>query len=229
MNVAIPDIDGSLARAETALAEGRTLVGTGFWGAVDQVKRHPDLVAAHADRIGVIDREAFERWALLTVPIGMGTVLMVLATVLGVALVGLAYLPEDEILATIVFFVGLGVLLVSTHGLAHLIVGRSSGMRFTHWFIGKLVQPQPGVKVDYASYLRTPARSRAVMHAAGAVTTKIIPFLLIGAAIAAGLPNWAVWALPVIGVVAIVTDLAWSTKKSDWAKYRREMEFAQDP
>ena len=227
MNV-IPDIDVTLARAESALAEGRPLVGTGFWSAVDQVKRHPDLVEAHADRIGVIDREAFERWALLTVPIGLGTVLMVMATVLGVVLVGLAYLIEEEILAAIFFFVGLGVLLVSTHGLAHLIVGRSSGMRFTHWFIGRLVQPQPGVKVDYSSYLRTPARSRAVMHAAGAVTTKIIPFLLIGAAVAAGLPDWAVWALPVIGVVMIAIDVVWSTKKSDWAKYRREMEFAQD-
>ncbi|HEY6634232.1 MAG TPA: hypothetical protein VI141_01310 [Acidimicrobiia bacterium] len=227
--MAMPDIDISLSRAEMALTEGRGLTGTGFWSAVDRVKRNPDLVEAYADRIAAIDRAAFERWALLTVPVGLGTGLMVLGTLLGVVLVGVAYLPEDEILATIFFYVGLGVLLVSTHGLAHLIVGWGSGMRFTHWFIGKLAQPQPGVKVDYASYLRTPARSRAMMHAAGAVTTKIIPFLLIGAAIAAELPSWAVWALPVIGLATIVTDVAWSTKKSDWAKYRREMEFAQDP
>jgi hypothetical protein len=103
------------------------------------------------------------------------------------------------------------------------------GMRFTHWFIGKISQPQPGVKVDYSTYLRTPASRRAWMHASGAITTKVTPFALIGAAVAADLPSWAVWGVPVVGVAAIVTDILWSTKHSDWMKFRREMEFAQTP
>ena len=64
------------------------------------------------------------------------------------------------------------------------------------------------------------------MHASGAVVTKIVPFALIGAAVAADLPFWAVWALPAIGVVSIITDVVWSTKKSDWKKFQREMKFA---
>jgi hypothetical protein len=65
------------------------------------------------------------------------------------------------------------------------------------------------------------------MHAAGAIVTKAMPFLLIGAAVAAGLPTWAVVLLPIIGVGVIVLDAVWSTKVSDWKKYKREMAFAR--
>ena len=65
------------------------------------------------------------------------------------------------------------------------------------------------------------------MHASGAIVSKLVPFALIGAAVAADLPSWAVWLLPVIGGVTIVTDVLWSTKKSDWKKFSREMAFAQ--
>jgi hypothetical protein len=83
------------------------------------------------------------------------------------------------------------------------------------------------VKLDYASYLRAPAFSRAWMHASGAIVTKIMPFAFIGAAVAAGVPDWVTWALVVIGLVSIGTDVLWSTKASDWKKYRREMALAQ--
>jgi hypothetical protein len=53
-----------------------------------------------------------------------------------------------------------------------------------------------------------------------------MPFAFIGAAIAAGVPTWVPWALLVIGVVEIVTDIVWSTKASDWKKYKREMALA---
>ena len=65
------------------------------------------------------------------------------------------------------------------------------------------------------------------MHASGALVTKIIPFALIGGAVAAGLPTWAVLGLVVIGTAMIITDVLWSTTSSDWMKYRREMKFAQ--
>ena len=69
-----------------------------------------------------------------------------------------------------------GVLLVTTHGLGHLAVGKARGMKFTHWFVGTMQRPQPGVKLDYATYLRVDAVGRAWMHASGAIVTKIVPF-----------------------------------------------------
>ena len=71
------------------------------------------------------------------------------------------------------------------------------------------------------------ARRRAWMHAAGALTTKAIPFALLPAALAADLPGWVPWLLGAAGAVMVATDLLWSTRASDWKKFRREMRYAR--
>jgi len=225
--MAEPSVESALTRAEDALEAGNDLSDTGFWSAVSRVKENPELAERYADRIAAIDDRAFRDWALLTVPLWLGTALMIAGTVGGLALVWWAYALEGW-WAVISFFAGLGVLLVTTHGLAHLVTGAIAGIGFTCWFIGSILQPQPGVKVDYSSYLRAGPRRRAWMHASGAIVTKTVPFALLGAAIAADLPFWAVWAVVLIGVAAIITDIVWSTSKSDWKRFRREMGFAQN-
>ena len=217
-------VEATLDDAEKAVTAGAPVGPTGFWKAVDTVKRDPALIEQYADRIARIDRAAFKSWALLAVPIWLGNVLIIGATLIGSALVGWAYYL-DGTGAALVFLLGFGIILVTTHGLTHLLVGTLMGMRFTHWFVGKLAQPQPGVKLDYATYLRVPADSRAWMHASGAIITKLMPFIFLGAAIAAQVPTWVVWALVVIGLVEIAIDIVWSTKKSDWKKFNREMTF----
>lgn len=217
---------GIIRDARRAVEEGVGLGGTGFWTLVDAIKRDPSMYR-FADDVAAIDQKAFRNWALLTVPLALGTSLMVLGTVVGLVLVGLAYEIEGA-WGGIWLLLGTGVLLVTTHGLSHLVVGQAVGIKFTAWFIGKITQPQPGVKTDYSSYLRTPARSRAWMHAAGAIVTKSIPFLMIGAALAAGVPAWATWGLVAMGIAALATDVFWSTKASDWKKFRREMSFVQE-
>ncbi len=226
MRVASTAIEESLARAEAAVEAGEGLSETGFWEAVTAVKRDPQLVEVYADRIADIDTRALRNWALLVIPLWVGTSVSVLATLGGLGLIWWAY-SLDDLAAASVFLIGTVVLLGATHGLAHLVVGRVMGMRFLFWFVGQIRQPQPGVKVDYGSYLRTPARQRAWMHASGALTTKVIPFLLLGAAIAADLPVWGVLALLALGVGQIITDVVWSTSSSDWKKFKREMSFAQ--
>lgn len=217
-------IEQALAAAEDAVEAGRGVAGTGFWPAVAAVKRDPDLADRYADRIAAIDAAAFSNWVLFSVPLWVGTTLMVIGTVAGLVLIGAAY-GFEGLTAVIFFYIGFGVVLTTTHGLGHLAVGSVVGIRFTRWFIGKWTMPQPGVKVDYASYLRTPPSGRAWMHASGAIVTKVVPFALIGAAAAAGLPAWAVWALGGIGLVMVATDIAWSTSSSDWKKFKREMAY----
>jgi hypothetical protein len=223
-----PGIEESLTRAEAAVRDGRGLGGTGFWGAVGSVKRQPELVDRYADRIAAIDDAAHRNWAMLIIPLWLGTSVAVIVVLGGLALVWWAYYL-DGTAATVSFLAGAGVLIGATHGLGHLVVGRLLGMRFEYWFIGEIRQPQPGVKLDYAAYLRTSAPRRAWMHASGALTTKIIPFLLIGAAVAAGLPSWVPWLLAGLGVAMVLTDVLWSTEESDWKRFKREMRFAQEP
>ncbi len=212
--------------ARRAVDQGEGLRGTGFWKLVSAIKSDPGL-EQHIEAVAEIDQKAFTNWAFLVFPLLAGTGLMIFGTVVGLVLVGLAY-SATGFLSGFWLLAGTGVLLVTTHGLAHLVVGRAVGIKFTSWFIGTLGQPQPGVKTDYSTYLRTPAASRAWMHASGAIATKVIPFLMIGAGIAADVPTWAVLALGAIGVVTIITDVLWSTSASDWKKFRREMNFAQD-
>lgn len=215
-------IEATLEAAEAAVASGAPVGPTGFWRAVATVKKEPDLVEAYANRIARIDRAALKAWALLTVPLWLGNVVMIGGTLVGLAFLAWAYSLEG-VASGISFLIGFGIVLVTTHGLAHLVVGSVLGMRFTHWFSASLRRPNPGVKVDYATYLRASAPARAWMHASGAIFTKLVPFALLGAALAADVPAWTVAILVLSGVVSIVTDVLWSTKASDWKKFRREM------
>lgn len=217
------EIEAALDAAETSPA---TLAGTGYWRAVAAVKRDRSLVSDYADRIGAIDQRWFRSAAPIALPLWLGTVLALLGSVVGLVLIGVAY-GATEPWNGIWFLLGTAGLLGATHGLGHLAVGSVVGMRFVAWF-AFFRRPQPGVKTDYASYLRTPARHRAWMHAAGAVVTKSIPFLLLPSALIAGVPWWAVAALVALGIGQLFTDALWSTKVSDWSKYRREMAIAKE-
>ncbi|MDH3190157.1 MAG: hypothetical protein OEM39_05910 [Acidimicrobiia bacterium] len=215
-----------LADATESVNSGRGLAHTGFWKLVAQIKRQNDLDPL-IDQVAELDQRAFQQWAFFTVPLWLGTTVMVLGTMVGVLVVGLAYSAEGFV-SGVWLVVGTGVLLVTTHGLAHLVVGAVGGIRFSSWFIGTIKMPQPGVKTDYSTYLRASPSSRAWMHASGAIATKSVPFLMLGAGVAADVPAWALIALVAIGVVTIVTDVLWSTSASDWKKFRREKAFAQD-
>jgi len=221
-------IDRALAACEQQLQAGRTpdLRALGFWRAVAAVKRRRDLVDRYASRIAAIDRQSFRRRVRLTFPIGVGIVLVVgglLVDLVFLAVASGAQHPWREILV-LVGAVGLDV---ATHGIAHLAVGALVGIDFSDWFIDLPKKPQPGFKIDYASYLRAAPRQRAWMHAAGAIATKLTPFLVIPYAIAIGTETWAVLLLLAVGIIQIITDVLFSVKASDWKKFRREMKIAR--
>jgi hypothetical protein len=189
------------------------------------VKKKPDLVGRYADRIGRIDRAVFADRVKVRFPAMVGVALLSVGAVVGLLILWLAA-GQGHPLRELAVLVGMGALLVSTHNLAHFVVGTIAGIRFTDWFMDLPKRPQPGLKIDYASYLRTPARSRAWMHASGAVVTKLVPFAVIPYAGAIGCDLWVAVVLLALGVAQIVTDLAWSVKASDWKKFRREIRIA---
>src|SRR5438067_970062 len=90
-NMSLPlEIEAALARAEAALGGGRSLKGTGFWRAVDAMRRDHTLAERYADRAAAIDRRAFERGIKLRGPAWFGVVLLAAVSLLGVAAVILA-------------------------------------------------------------------------------------------------------------------------------------------
>ena len=221
-------VESALVACEGELEAGRSpdLRGLGFWRAVATVKTHPALVDRYGERIARVDRAAFRRRVRLVFPAPVGIVLVAGGLVVDVAfLIAAAQVatPAREIL----LLVGAAGLDVATHGLAHLVVGAIVGIRFTDWFVDLPKRPQPGFKIDYASYLRTPARSRAWMHASGAIATKLTPFVVFMYALAIGVDPWVLGILAVVGVLQIVSDMTLSVKSSDWKKFRREMKLAR--
>lgn len=207
-----------------AVGDAPNVRGTGFWPAVRAVKGDPELIEQFADRIGEIDRVAFKAWARLVIPVWFGTTVAVIGALIGLSLVSAAAFIDQW--NALVFLAGTGVLLGTTHGLGHLVVGRIGGIRFFAWFIGQ-DRPQPGVKTDYATYLRATPRTRAWMHASGAIVTKAIPFLLLPVAmLMPAVPTWMSLVLLALGILQVITDVLWSTKSSDWAKFKREMSYA---
>ncbi len=225
-------IEGEVDR-ETA-----DLSALGFWRLVGRVKVEPRLAEHWADQVGRIDRKAFEARVRLRFPVWLGNVALAASSVvlIGLVPVSLALGRDDpeSVLAGVVAVGAAGGLSLTLHDPAHWVVGGLTGIRFSHYFLDGPLRIQPGLKIDYASYLRASPRNRAWMHASGAIVSKVAPFAVFAAVYvphrAAGydlLPAWSLWAILAVGILQIVTDVAFSTRRSDWKKVRRERRVAR--
>ena len=235
------DYQDAFARIQEEVEAGRAdLSRLGFWRLVREVKRDRALARHWAEEVGRIDRVAFERWVRPRFPVWLGNTVLLVATAVLVAFVPVAVAlardeaPSEPILPGLMLVAAAGGLSGSLHDLAHWAVGRLAGIRFTSYFLDGPLRIQPGIKVDYASYLWVSPAARAWMHAAGALASKIAPFAVFAAAYLPHrtanydlFPPWAMWGVLAIGVIQIVTDLTFSRKRSDWKKVGRELRVAR--
>lgn len=243
----VEDYQEAFARIEEQVRAGNTDLGRlGFWRLIRRIKPDPALSEHWADVAGGIDRAAFERRVRIRLPMWAGHIVAVLALVILSALVpvglgvgrggetwGLSFRANPLLGGALVVLAAVG-LSVAAHGPAHWIAGRLGRIRFSGWFIGGPLRVTPGVKIDYASYLRASPGARAAMHAAGALASKAAPiavfipvYLEHRAAGYALLPSWSLWAVLGFALFQIVTDIVWSRKYSDWKKVGRELRLAR--
>jgi hypothetical protein len=223
----------AFARIEAAVDGGATDLGTlGFWALLRRIKPDPALSEHWAAEAGRIDAKAFERSVRWRFPVWLGNVVLLVATGVGAAATVVALRAEDDLVAGIALLAAAGIWSVSVHGLAHWAVGRTAGIRFASYFFRpRQFPPRPGIKTDYATYLRADPSRRASMHAAGAIATKLSPFVALAFFPATDAPPWAAWLVLALGVGQIVTDVVFSRKTGDWSKVRRERAIAaaRDP
>ena len=226
-------LGAELDRIEAAVDAGDTdLRRLGFWRVVALIKRDDELIERYAEQVGRIDAKAFRAGVRFRVPVWVGIALMLIAVVLGIVAVVLAVRAgaksePDEVTSGVGLVIAGAAWAAGLHSLAHYLVGRSVGIRFTDLFIAIPPPPLPGLKTDYATYLRASPVARAWMHASGALATKLAPFIALAFAPAARAPGWAVGVLLGLGIFQIVTDVLFSTKASDWKKVRRELAVAR--
>jgi hypothetical protein len=215
-------------RIEAAVDAGQTdLRALGFWRLLARVKADPVLAHHWADQAGRIDRKAFEARARLRVPVWFGNVVLVVGALVGAAAVAFALTTDSEELAGLALILAALDWSATFHVPAHWLVGRAMGMRFLAYYVRDLIPPVPGLKIDYATYLRVAPEARAWMHASGAIASKIGPFLALAFWPASGAPGWAAWAILGYGLLIIGTDVFISTRKSDWKRFRREMRIGR--
>jgi hypothetical protein len=186
------------------------------------VKVEHRLAHHWAEDAGSIDRKAFELAVRPRFPIWFGNAVLLGGMAVGAGAIVLAVRSSDATVSGVALVASAGILSVSSHDLAHWAVGRLAGIRFTSYFFSGPFPPRPGIKTDYATYLRASPEERVLMHASGAIASKLAPFVSLAFWRASNAPAWAAWAILAIGIGQIVTDVLFSTKSSDWKKVRRE-------
>jgi hypothetical protein len=219
----------AFARIEAAVSAGSTDLGAlGFWRLVSSVKGDPVLASHWAGVVGRIDRAAFEARVRFRLPVWLGNAVLLLGTIAGGAAVAVALVTSSPTVAGLAVLVAGAVWSLTVHDPAHWLVGRTVGIRFTCYFVSwRPFPPRPGLKSDYATYLRASPGRRAWMHASGAIATKLAPFVALLFWPASDAPAWSAWGLLALGAFEILTDVLFSVRSSDWKKVRRERRVAR--
>jgi hypothetical protein len=224
----LQDFQAAFARIEASVDSGDAdLSRLGFWSLVRRIKADPALTERWADVIGRIDRTAFERRVRPRFPVWFGNAVLSSGTILGAAAIAYAVSCDNGTVSGVLLLASGPMLSVSLHDLAHWLVGRIVGIRFTAYFLDGPARVQPGLKTDYATYLRTPPTARAAMHASGAVASKLAPVIPLALWPLTAAPAWAAWGLAAVAAVQLLTDATFSVKRSDWKKVRRELLVAR--
>ena len=222
------DYPAEFDRIEAAVDAGQTdLRALGFWRLLAKVKADPVLAHHWAEQAGRIDRKVWEARALVRVPVWLGNGVLLVGTLAGAVAVAIALTTESRGLAGLALLFAALDWSATFHAPTHWLVGRMIGIRFVAYHLPKLVPPFPGLKIDYATYLRVAPEARAWMHASGAIASKIAPFLALAFWPASDAPGWAAWAIAGYEVLIIGTDIFISTRTSDWKRFRREMRIAR--
>lgn len=222
------DLSAELDRIEGAVQSGnRDLKALGFWRIVAQVKPDRLLVDRYADQIGRIDTAAFRKFARFRIPVWVGNTILLTGAGIGLGAAVTALSVSSPTLAGLLLIAAGVIWTVALHSPTHWLVGSMVSIGFTDYFVGGPPPPRPGLKIDYASYLRADPASRAWMHASGAIATKLAPFLALAFWPGSAAPWWSAAALIAIGLLSIGTDIAFSVKSSDWKKFLRERAVAK--
>jgi hypothetical protein len=223
------DLSTEFTRIERAVDQGSTdLSGLGFWRLVKRVKLSPEAAVRYGEQIGRIDTKAFRRGVPRRFPVWFGNAVLTGGVLAGVAAIVFALQVSSSLLKGLALVAAGGIWAVSFHCLAHWLVGRIGGIRFTDYFFGGPPPPRPGLKTDYGTYLQVPAERRAWMHASGALATKVAPFVPLFFWSASGAPVWSAILLLGFGAVQIVTDLVFSVRSGDWKRFLRERAVARE-
>lgn len=136
-------------------------------------------------------------------------------------------LNYEGLIAIIVYLIGVALILVVTHPLAHILAGRFYGIKTIKAYLGGITKLQPTVVADYLTYLSSTSLQRRNYHIAGAIVTVLTSFIILLVTLFF-ISNFIIRILSSIIFIAILlTDIIYSPKYSDWKRARRELKYKE--
>ncbi len=188
--------------------------GKEFWGIVDQVKRDKIKDDELLGLIAGISQKRFRKEVSFTLSIQFGNLLELALTI---AAIVLAFLVNSDWM----LYISALVLLTTLHPLSHYLTGTLLGIKFVRYYLNGPAKFEPTLKIDYFSYLKASAKSRALMHASGVIGTLIGPLVATAIAASKGASGVA-FNLLILFLLLIVFELLTSTKTGDLMRAKRE-------
>ncbi|MBI4132570.1 MAG: hypothetical protein HY473_00515 [Candidatus Sungbacteria bacterium] len=148
-----------------------------FFELIRAFKNSPELLRSHAKSLGELNREIFLA-SHRVFPVGWGALAEILILVVSIA-AGLAAILAKEPALIVIAQIGT---VIALHPLLHLLAGTLMGIRFLGFYLNGPLRIEPGVKVDYETFLLRTGRRRALFFLAGIAGTFTGAFgwLLIG-------------------------------------------------
>jgi hypothetical protein len=161
-----------------------------------------EKLAADVSRVS---RKLHMRNGRRTVSARMGIVLELAATVLGGALLALAFSHRWSLLAIVAMLIWM----MTFQPLIKLAVGRAFGVGYDYAFLSGL---EPRFKMDFGSYVAAPRWKRIVLHLSGTVGSPLAAILVAMMCrgrmpIASSLCRDAFWILVAVNVIPTVAAL----------------------
>jgi hypothetical protein len=137
------------------------------------------------------------------------------------------YQISSEYLSLLFYLIGLALMLVVTHTLAHMALAKLYGIKISKVYLGGMVKLQPTVVAEYSSYFTVSPEKRKNYHAIGAYVTILtsLIILLISFIFYVHLSVKIISIIVFIGI--LITDIFFSSKYSDLKRARREIKIKE--
>ncbi|NJD76693.1 MAG: hypothetical protein FIB08_06280 [Candidatus Methanoperedens sp.] len=191
--------------------------GKAFQAIINKVKKDKVSDEEILNLIEKISQKRFRERVSFNFSVFGGNMLEIIVTAAAIALVFQA--GADWML-----YIGALVLMTTLHPLSHYITGSLVGIKFTHYYLNGPARIEPTLRINYSTYLKAPAGSRALMHMSGVIGTVAAPLILALIAISKGASGAAV-NLGILFLLLIVFELLTSTKIGDLMRAKREYGF----
>lgn len=150
----------------------------------------------------------------------------ILGLIIGAIIFYYSFVTE-HIVSIISFLIGAALILVVTHPLAHIFIGRLYGIKIIKAYLGGVAKFEPTVIADFLTYFSAGPKQRRNYHAAGSITTVLTSLIIFLIVLFLSYSFYIKILALIIFIAILLTDVFFSPKYSDWKRARKELKYKE--